>query len=195
MKSILPLLSLLGMLMLVVAGTVWVVMTYPQSKTPEKQEYNLSRNQVQMLKQQVVLFVEKKKFREADHLLRRIIELLPGNNKAVLMRGKVCFLRGDHVLAERIFRQVIISSPDNAVARNNLGVVLASKGLYESGIRALLEAEKLSGGASYILENLCQTYFVSGRLAQAQRSWELARKNPSVPPEEALVLLAGRKMP
>lgn len=188
MKNLLPLMTLLGMLLLVVAGTVWVVMTYPQKEVKPAAEYNLSGAQVRQLKRQVLLFIENSRYREADRLLRRIIDALPGNNKAVLMRGKVCYLRGETEQAERIFRQVIISSPENPIARNNLGVVLVGKGLFESGTRALLAAENLSSGSSYILDNLCQTYLLSGKFAQAQRCWELARQNPSATPEEALVL-------
>ena len=188
MKNLLPLMTLLGMLLLVVAGTVWVVMTYPQKEVKVPGEYNLSGDQVRQLKRQVLLFMENGKYREADQLLKRIIEALPGNNKAVLMRGKVCFLRGETEKAERIFRQVVTSAPENPVALNNLGVVLVTKGLYESGTRTLLAAEKFSGGAGFILKNLCQTFLLSGKLAEAQRCWELARQKSAVMPEEALVL-------
>ena len=188
MKKFLPLMTLLGMLLLVVAGTVGVVMTYPQKEVKVSEEYNLSGEQVRQLKQQVLLFMENRKYREADQLLKRIINALPGNNKAVLMRGKVCFLRGETEQAERIFRQVVTSAPENPVALNNLGVILVTKGLYESGTRTLLAAEKLSGGAGFILKNLCQTFLLSGKLTEAQHCWELARQNPAVTPEEALVL-------
>ena len=195
MKKHLPLFFLLFSLLAVVGGTVRVIMTYPHKKAPAVRDYNLSQKRVQALKNQVVLFVEKKKYREAENFLRRIIEALPGNNKAVLMRGKVNFLRGEHALAEQTFRQVIISDQDNPVARNNLGVLLISQGLHESGIRMLMTAAQASGGAGYILKNIYQAFLLSGNLPQAQRYWEMASRENSVPPEEALLLLPEKAVP
>lgn len=195
MKNYLPLIFLLCALFAVVGGTVWLIMTYPHRKVPAVSDYNLSQPRVQMLKKQVVLFVQKKKYREAENLLRRIIEALPGNNKAVLMRGKVSFLRGEYVLAEQTFRQVIIAEPDNPVARNNLGVLLISRGLYESGIRELMTAVEISGRAGYILKNIYQAFLLSGNLPDAQRYWNMASQKNSVPPEEALLMLPEKTVP
>ena len=188
MKKHLPLVFLLFFLFSVVGGTIWLIMTYPHRKAPAVRDYNLSQKRVQALKNQVVLFVEKKKYREAENFLRRIIEALPGNNKAVLMRGKVNFLRGEYALAEQTFRQVIVAAPDNPVALNNLGVLLISQGLYESGTRMLMTASQVSG-AGYILKNIYQAFLLSGNLPLAQRYWEKASQENSVPPEEALFLL------
>ena len=139
--------------------------------------------------------MEKKKYHEADNFLRRIIEALPGNNKAILMRGKVNFLRGEYALAEQIFRQVIMADPDNPVARNNLGVLWVSRGLYESGIRELMTAAGTSGRAGYILKNIYQAFLLSGNLPQVQRYWKMASQENSVPPEEALLLLPEKSVP
>ena len=195
MKKHLPLIFLLFFLFAVAGGTVCLIVTYPHKKTTAVSDYNLSQARVQALKNQVVLFVKKKRYREAENFLRRIIEALPGNNKAVLMRGKVNFLRGEYALAEQIFRQVIIADPGNPVARNNLGVLLISQGLYESGTRILMTAAGTSGGAGYILKNICQAFLLSGNLPQAQRYWEMAAQKNSVPPEEALLLLPDKSVP
>ena len=150
---------------------------------------------MQALKNQVVLFVEKKKYREAENFLRRIIEALPGNNRAVLMHGKVNFLRGEQALAEQTFRQVIIADPDDPVARNNLGVLLISRGLYESGIRELMTALETSGRAGYVLKNIYLAFLLSGNLPESQRYWKMASQKNSVPPEEALLLLPEKTVP
>ncbi|MBR1952516.1 MAG: hypothetical protein IKA32_08065 [Lentisphaeria bacterium] len=193
MKKYLPLIFLLGALFAVVGGTVRLVMTYPHRKTPAERNYNLSQERVQALKKQVILFIEKKKYHEADNFLRRIIEALPGNNKAILMRGKVNFLRGEYALAEQIFRQVIMADPDDPVARNNLGVLWVARGLYDSGIRELMTAAEISGRAGYILKNIYQAFLLSGNLPQVQRYWKMASQKNSAPPEEALLLLLPEK--
>lgn len=195
MKKHLPLIFLLLSLLAVVGGTVRVIMTYPYRKAPEVRNYNLSQSRVQALKNQVVLFVEKKKYREAENFLRRIIEALPGNNRAVLMHGKVNFLRGEQALAEQTFRQVIIADPDDPVARNNLGVLLISRGLYESGIRELMTALETSGRAGYVLKNIYLAFLLSGNLPESQRYWKMASQKNSVPPEEALLLLPEKTVP
>ena len=195
MKKHLPLVFLLFFLFSVVGGTIWLIMTYPHRKAPAVRNYNLSQSRVQALKNQVVLFVEKKKYREAENFLRRIIEALPGNNKAVLMHGKVNFLRGEQALAEQTFRQVIIADPDNPVARNNLGVLLISRGLYESGIRELMTALATSGRAGYVLKNIYLAFLLSGNLPESQRYWKMASQENSVPPEEALLLLPEKTVP
>ena len=195
MKNHLPLVFLLFFLFSVVGGTIWLIMTYPHRKAPGVRNYNLSQKRVQALKNQVVLFVEKKKYREAENFLRRIIEALPGNNKAVLMHGKVNFLRGEYALAEQTFRQVIVADPDNPVARNNLGVLLISRGLYESGIRELMTALETSGRAGYVLKNIYLAFLLSGNLPESQGYWKMASQENSVPPEEALLLLPEKTVP
>ena len=77
MKKHLPLIFLLFFLFSVAGGTILLVMTYPHRKAPDVRNYNLSQSRVQALKNQVVLFVKKKKYREAENFLRRIIELSP----------------------------------------------------------------------------------------------------------------------
>ena len=195
MKNHLPLVFLLFFLFSVVGGTIWLIMTYPHRKAPGVRNYNLSQKRVQALKNQVVLFVEKKKYREAENFLRRIIEALPGNNKAVLMHEKVNFLRGEYALAEQTFRQVIVADPDNPVARNNLGVLLISRGLYESGIRELMTALETSGRAGYVLKNIYLAFLLSGNLPESQGYWKMASQENSVPPEEALLLLPEKTVP
>lgn len=195
MKKHLPLIFLLFFLFSVAGGTILLVMTYPHRKAPDVRNYNLSQSRVQALKNQVVLFVKKKKYREAENFLRRIIEALPGNNRAVLMHGKVNFLLGEQALAEQTFRQVIIADPDNPVARNNLGVLLISRGLYESGIRELMTALATSGRAEYVLKNIYLAFLLSGNLPESQRYWKMASQENSVTPEEALLLLPEKTVP
>ena len=189
MKEYIPLFSLLTALLMVVAGTVWLVITYPQKKEPVVGEYNLSGKRAQTLQKQVSRFVEMKKYREAENLLRLAISALPGNTKVAAMRGKIHYLKGELDQAEIIFRQLSIAVPEDPVIRNNLGVVLTAKGLYESGVRSLLAAEKLSGGARYTFENLTQAFFLAGNFLQAKRCWELARTKPQIMPAEVIQLL------
>lgn len=175
MKNIFPLIVLLALLFLVIAGTVGVAATY--SAPPQKvvRDFSISRKSVQALKDQVVLLVRLKKYREAERLLRRIIVRLPGNVMPELMLAKVYFLQKEYEKAQTFLERTKAAGAVSPLLLNNYGCVLAVQGFFESGIRVLLEAEKLSGGAGYICENLAVAFWLSGRLNAAQQYWQKTR--------------------
>ena len=189
MKKFLPLIILLLMLVLTVGGTVWVVLTYPHKTSASGGKYSLSQTKIKELKKQVLLFNQKHKFRESENLLRRIVADYPGNVLASVMLGKVKYLRGNYREAGQIFRHLSVIYADNPLIRNNLGAVLVTEGLYESGIRELIAAEKLSVGARYVYINLWQASVLLGDMQKAQYYWEKARKSFPSLPEEAILLM------
>lgn len=189
MKKFLPLIILLLMLVLTVGGTVWVVLTYPHRASASVGKYSLSQTKIRELKKQVLLFNQKRKFRESENLLRRIVADYPGNVLASVMLGKVKYLRGNYRESGQIFRRLSVIYADNPLIRNNLGAVLVTEGLYESGIRELNAAEKLSRGARYVYINLWQASVLLGDMNKAQYYWEKARKSFPSLPEEAILLM------
>ena len=189
MKKFLPLIVLLTMLVLTVSGTVWVILTYPHKEQETSGKYSLSQTRIKELKKQVLLFNQKKKYRESENLLRRIIADYPGNTLAMVMLGKVKYLRGNYRESGQIFRHLSVIYSDNPLVRNNLGATLVTEGLYESGIRELNAAEKISGGARYVYINLCQASVLLGDMSKAQYYWEKARKSFPTLPEEAILLM------
>ena len=194
MKKFLPLIILLLMLVLTVGGTVAVILTYPHKSPASGGKYSLSQTKIRELKKQVLLFNQKRKFRESENLLRRIVADYPGNVLASVMLGKVKYLRGNYRESGQIFRHLSVIYADNPLIRNNLGAVLVAEGLYESGIRELNAAEKLSGGARYVYINLWQASVLLGDMKKAQYYWEKARKSfPSLPEEAILLMTAAER--
>ena len=129
---------------------------------------------------------------EAEKLLLRINRLLPGDSGAVRMLGKIYFLKGDLAGAVNICRKLAGTDPDDPVVLNNLGTALIASGFYESGIRRLLEAERLSKGARYIQLNLVFAYIAAGRFALAEKYWTAAQRSSDDPlisllPADAIV--------
>lgn len=196
MKKIMPLVCLLTALLLTVSGTVAVTKAYSGKKEQADQamrhNYDLKRRSIRQLYHQVLLFVQAKKYREAEKLLLRINRLLPGDSGAVRMLGKIYFLKGDLAGAVKICRRLAGTDPDDPVVLNNLGTALIASGFYESGIRRLLEAERLSKGARYIQLNLVFAYIAAGRFALAEKYWTAAQRSSDDPlisllPADAIV--------
>ena len=192
MKRFVPPAILIGALLLTAAGTLLVVSTYRQKKV--KHGYDLKHAHIRQLHQQVILFVQYRKYYEAEQLLHRINRVHPGSHGTAKMLAKVFFLQGKLAQAEDILRRLVLTIPEDPAVRNNLGEVMIEKKFYESGIRELLEAEKLSGGARYIQLNLCHAYALLGKFNLAKKYWDAANRQTGDPavsllPGEAIVRL------
>lgn len=195
MKRIVPLMILLAALAATIAGTSFTIMSYPKKVV---QKYDFSEyQQLRQLHHQVILFIRAGKFQPAERLLYRLLKKLPGNSGTIGLLGKVLFLKKDYRHAENICRRFAAAEPENPVARNNLGEVLIVRGLLESGLRELLEAERLSKGAKYIQHNIFHAYLLLGKYDEAQRYWQLVQRKTddlsvSILPVEAIVALPLR---
>jgi len=183
MKDLLPFSVLVGSLLLTIAGTVAVISSYPGTPRPpdpeqEQTVYALQRTSIRQFDHQARLFVRAGKLREAERLLRKIIQVRPGNAITQKLLAKVLFLRGALEEAEMLSRQLAFQHPRDPVARNNLGEVLIARGLPESGLGELLAAEQLSGGERYIRYNLCRACALSGRFGPAGSYWRKFLRTP-----------------
>ena len=193
MKRFFPLLALLLLLFATVSGTVWLVREY--DKKDSDRQYDLRRSYIRELQKQVALFLLAGDLDKAERLTRRVVQALPARNKPVIMLGKISFLRGDYAQAERIFRRLLLTDPDDPVIRNNLGETLIRQGLYKSGIRELTAAEAASGGAKYIQYNLCRAHLLNRNYAAAERYYQLAYRQSEDPYISLLPLEALTSMP
>ena len=183
MKEILPFAVLVGALLLTIAGTVAVITSYPGTPRPpdpeqEQTVYAPQRTSIRQFDHQARLFVRAGKLREAERLLRKIIQVRPGSAFPRKLLAKVLYLGGALEEAETLCRQLAFLHPRDPVARNNLGEVLISRGFTESGLGELLAAEELSGGERYIRYNLCRACALAGRFGPAEEYWRKFLRTP-----------------
>ena len=183
MKDILPFSVLVGSLILTIAGTAAVISSYPGTARPPEPEqeqtvYAPQRTSIRQFDHQARLFIRAGKLREAERLLRKIIQVRPGSTVPRKLLAKVLYLSGALEEAEALSRRLAFLHPRDPVARNNLGEVLIARGLAESGLGELLAAEELSGGERYIRYNLCRACALSGRFGPAENYWRKFLRTP-----------------
>src|SRR5271170_7641991 len=73
-----------------------------------------------------------------------------------LISGNEYFKMGDYANAEKSYREALAKAPANAIAKNNLGVILNEEGKYKEAIDMLNEAVKAdpkNAIAHYVLAN------------------------------------------
>ena len=189
MKNFLPLGVLLAALLLTIVGTFFVISDGGKQPPREKNGIKGSRLH-QDLQLQAARLVRQGKFKEAEQLLLRLIRSFPGDFSSQKMLTKVYFFTGKSGKAEILLRKLAVLLPEDAVVRNNLGMVLVEKKQYESGIKELIEAERLSGDSRYVHFNLCRTCLLLGQaeLAEKYRQEALAPNKGNEIPEEAIIM-------
>jgi tetratricopeptide (TPR) repeat protein len=98
----------------------------------------------------------------------------PGGNASYeLARSHQARMQYEAAIAA--YRKSLAENPNNAEARNALGVVYASLGRYEEALTELKAALALEASAAHIHNNLGYAYLLSGRNAEAAAALEVAR--------------------
>ncbi|WP_294507688.1 tetratricopeptide repeat protein [uncultured Victivallis sp.] len=171
------LIGLLGLLAGVVLLTLGVVRSYnsggaDQLHTPR--ESTASPELIRALLNESARFFTQKRYPEAEHSLRRVLNLDRDNLVAMRMLGNVYFLSGRYFEASSVFRAVLAKQPKDPVAHANLGETLIRMQWYEAGIRELLTARAIDPDQPGINLSLSRAYEELGDSATAGQYRKLA---------------------
>ena len=162
---------LLGLLTGVVLLTACVIRSY-NNQSPDqyrsRREPEASPQVVRGLLNESARFFTQERYPEAEHSLRRVLNLDRDNIMAMRMLGNVYFLSGRYFEASNIFRAVLAKHPGDPVAHANLGETLVRLKWYEAGIRELLTARAIDPNQPDIDMSLSRAYEELGDLAAAE---------------------------
>jgi tetratricopeptide (TPR) repeat protein len=110
---------------------------------------------------------------ESRKLYQRTLELRPGNADVYCDLGYSLYCQQQWVQAERNFRLALEAAPGHKRAHHHLGLTLAAQG--KDGV-ALREFQKSGCSTAEARANLALMQTFTGRLEEAGRNCELARK-------------------
>ena len=123
-----------------------------------------------------VTYLEQRNLPAAMRELTKASELDPGNPEVDMALGLAYQARGDLSKAEEHLRRAIEKKPDYADARNNLGIVLAERRMWDEAIR---EFETAAANVMYTTPerayfNLGEAYRATGDPANAESAYRRA---------------------
>ena len=128
----------------------------------------------------------QKRYEEAVQLMRRSIELQPGNWNAINGLGNLYFRIGDFAGAAAEYRKVVFLNPDNHITLGNLASTSMMSGDFDGARDALLRATALEQNATH-LANLGIAYYYLGDLDE---SIDTLRRAVDLVPNDEITLIA-----
>ena len=166
-------------LLLFVSGLPALAQVPPELSEEARKQYNT------VLKEAGTL-IKEKQFESAESKLDVLIAQRPREPQARFLKGVVESELGHADAAMTIFRELIADYPELPEPYNNLAVLLAQKGEYESARVALETAVRTAPDWAVARENLGDIY---ARLAatEYERAAKLDRDNKTAPAKLTLV--------
>lgn len=162
----------LGLLACVVLLTAGVIRSYGSRSQELLQHRSESSNPPQIigiLLDESARFFIQKRYPEAEHFLRQILNHDRNNITAMRMLGNVYFLSGRYFEAGSAFRAVLAKRPKDPAAHANLGETLIRMQWYKAGIRELLTARAIDPELPDIDLRLSRAYEEIGNTAAAEQ--------------------------
>jgi Flp pilus assembly protein TadD len=124
----------------------------------------------------MMVLMRQGRMKEAEATAQKIADP-KGRAQALLVIADALYMRGDFEQAERIYRKVLALDPDNAIALNNYGYLLAERGVrLDEAERMIRKALQLKPNEPAFLDSLGWVYFQRGNYRQALPYLERAAK-------------------
>ncbi len=144
-------------------------------------------------KSSVAEMVRQRRYREAVPTLRNYLRHAPNDSGMRRLLGKVLFEIRRYPEARDVYYVALLHDPEDFVARNNLGVVLAKQGKLQDSLRELREAFVSSEHELFVGANLARAYESAEDPQAAGEVWRVlsgaARGADEVQiPDDALIL-------
>jgi Flp pilus assembly protein TadD len=141
------------------------------------------RPDLQAAYQQVAKLINNGRLNEAEVVLSRILAERPDDTYLLNKKGVIYARRGDYLLAEEQFQQVIGLDPLNAPAWSNLGNVSLNTGRLDQAILHYERAISINPEYNLAYENLAAAYRQQGNLEQSvavMKRTKLTRRSKSL---------------
>ena len=174
--------TLLGALTATAAATVAVISSY-DAPPPRQVNGDLTARprMIWQLRTRANSLIESKNFPAALLMLNRLVRLEPENASVQRLQVRTLHETGRNDDAILTCRELLAGNPDDAVTRNNLGMLLVENGSYEAGIKELHKAHTLAPENEFIDYNLSRAYQALGDLPEARISFARAERHRRKP--------------
>ena len=151
---------LLGILIAVAGATGAVILTHPSSAS-----ITAAPAGMQIFfhwKNRITVLIREGRFAEAEQLALRMRHTFPNQPLPERLLGRIYYETGRYDEAAAIFQVLLLRSPGDAVARNNLGMTLLRLQRYEQSLRELRIAAGMLPNEGYVRYNLEQVAGLTG---------------------------------
>lgn len=119
--------------------------------------------------------IDKEQSERAEALLKSAIERFHRATPLLILMADLYAGQGRYDEAEKIYREVLGTEPDNAVAMNNLAVMLAlKKAELPEALKLINKALEISGPVPQMLDSRATVYMAMGKPAEALKDLETA---------------------
>ena len=171
------------LLLLTTLCTVVVILLYSKYYEDERSVGADSR-MVRQWRELAMRLYRSHDYRDAELMLNRVVKAEPEDFFASRALGRIYMETGRYALADKLYRELLVVRPHDAVSRNNLGVALIRCNKIEAGIRELKIASRIMPYAPYITGNLAEAY---QRLGDAQQAEYYLNRTRAVMKNETLL--------
>jgi tetratricopeptide (TPR) repeat protein len=128
------------------------------------------------------LYLDKGRITEADYYARKATELDPTNAWYAQLYAQVLVLQGSYVNAASVYRELVQRHPERMEFYFDWAYVLDRAGKYSDAIKALDEAERVTGVREELAERKSNLYGKLGDMESAVSELEkLIAQDPSAP--------------
>ena len=131
--------------------------------------------------------MREERFAEAEPLVLRMRRTFPQEPFPDRVLGRIYYETGRFAEAAALFQVLLLRSPSDAVARNNLGMTLLRLMRYEQSLRELRTAARLKPGEGYVRYNLERVAGLAGIRSSRLPLPELTAEGRAAVPVEAIV--------
>lgn len=81
-----------------------------------------------------VSFIHQKQYAEAEELLDKVLQSVPGFSKALIQKSRILKIKGEFEQAEVVLKQVLAQNPHSVAALNNLGNIYAEQNRFNDAL-------------------------------------------------------------
>ena len=117
---------------------------------------------------------QQREFREAEKLVRLILERHPRHPAALVELGRIAYASGNQRAATDCLRNAIAVEPNNARLHNELGCMLIGLGERAQAFRCLLRAREINPDDPDILSNVGSFHLGEGQVSEAVAAYRRA---------------------
>ncbi len=110
-----------------------------------------------------------KRFTQAEHLYRQIIDINPRQSEALYALGMLMQQRGQHQNAELFFQATLELQPEAAAVHNSLGYSLQQQGKLEDAIACYQKALEILPDCIEVQANIGNALHIQGKLSPEEQ--------------------------
>jgi tetratricopeptide (TPR) repeat protein len=119
-------------------------------------------------------------FNKASNLIKKVLVVKPGDQRAQLNYGMTLFIKNEFKLALNVYNRIIKVDPDNEIAHTQAGIIYLNQNKIEKAIRHFEKVLKKNSRSIKAHEKMGYIRYVQGKMFESRYHFEKVRElNPN----------------